>query len=213
MIHISIQNKPLLLVDKITFDVNEYLHRPTTIFLDSLNPSAVRTMLKEMENPRFYHGVFLHPNLNELFDAFKAELNVIVAAGGLVHTPENEVLLIRRLSRWDLPKGKLNEGENLEECALREIEEETGATGLNIERPLQITYHTYHQHGKNNLKESHWFLIKAKEKTALTPQTEEDIENCRWVPLNEIDQYMGEAFPTIVSVLKEGISLLQPETK
>jgi 8-oxo-dGTP pyrophosphatase MutT (NUDIX family) len=213
MIHISVQNKPLLLVDKITFEVDEYLHRPTTIFLDELNPSAVQTMLQELEDARFYYGVFLHHNLEDLLNAFKAELNVIVAAGGLVHTLQNELLLICRLRRWDLPKGKLDEGENLEECALREIEEETGAKGLSIEQPLQTTYHTYYQNGKNNLKESHWYLIKAKEKTPLKPQIEEDIEECRWVPINEIETYLDGAFPTIAAVLKEGLQILQPAVK
>lgn len=213
MIHISVQNKPLLLVDKITFEVDKYLHRPTTIYLDELNPPAVKTMLQELEDPRFYYGVFLHHNLEEMLAAFKAELNVIVAAGGLVHTPQNELLLICRLGRWDLPKGKLDKGENLEACALREIEEETGATGLLIEQPLQTTYHTYHQNGKNNLKESHWFLMRAEETTPLKPQTEEDIEECRWVPMGEVETYLSGAFPTIATVLKEGIQLLQPSVK
>lgn len=213
MIHISVQNKKLLLVDKITFEVDEYLHRPNTIFMEELNPAAVRTILQELEKRRFDYGIFLHHNLSELLEAFKAELNVIVAAGGLVYTPQYELLLICRLRRWDLPKGKLDEGENLEECALREIEEETGVTGLTIEQPLQVTYHTYHQNGKNNLKESHWYLIKAKEKTSLKPQTEEDIEECRWVPIDEIKTYTSGAFPTIASVLEEGIHLLQPEVK
>jgi 8-oxo-dGTP pyrophosphatase MutT (NUDIX family) len=213
MIQISVQNKLLLLVDKITFEVNEYLQRPNTMFMEELNPSAVRTMLQELEKRRFDYGVFLHHNLDELLAAFKAELKVIVAAGGLVHTPQNELLLICRLRRWDLPKGKLDEGENLQECALREIEEETGAKGLVIEHPLQITYHTYYQNGENILKESHWFLIKANEKTQLMPQTEEDIEECLWVPINKIEAYIYGAFPTIASVLKEGIQILQPAVR
>jgi 8-oxo-dGTP pyrophosphatase MutT (NUDIX family) len=209
MLHISIQNKPLFLVDKITFEVDDYLHRPTTIFLDELNPAAVKTILQEMENDRFYAGVFLHHNLNELLNAFKEQLNVVPAAGGLVYTPQNDILLIHRLGRWDLPKGKLDDGETLEECAIREIEEETGANGLSIVQPLQVTYHTYHQKGKNNLKESHWFLIKAEEKTKLTPQTEEDVQQCIWVPISDIQPYVDGSFPTIAQVLKQGVSLLQ----
>lgn len=213
MLHISVQNKPILLVDRITHEVDEYLHRPTTIFMDDLNPPAVRTMLQEMEGSRFDTGVFLYHNLNDLLDAFKKQLNVVVAAGGLVHTPENDLLLILRQRRWDLPKGKLDEGESLEECALREIEEETGGTGLTIEQPLQVTYHTYHQNGKNNLKESHWFLIKAAEKTPLKPQTEEDIEQCVWVPVSEVQPYIDGAFPTIAAVLKVGIEQLKSAVK
>ncbi len=38
----------------------------------------------------------------------------------------DEILMIFRRGKWDLPKGKLDKGESLEACALREVEEETG---------------------------------------------------------------------------------------
>ncbi len=213
MIEISVQNKPLLLAEKITPAVEELLHRPTTLFIDEHNGAAVRTMLQGLEDPRFYAGVLLYPDSNDLLAAVKKELDVVVAAGGLVYTPGHDLLLIHRLRRWDLPKGKLDEGESLEACALREIEEETGATHLSIDRPLQVTYHTYHRQGRHHLKESHWFLVKAAEKSELKPQTEEDIEECRWVPATEVQPYIDAAFPTIVQVLREGIGLLPPKAK
>ncbi|WP_121355927.1 NUDIX hydrolase [Flavisolibacter nicotianae] len=209
MARIYIHNKPLFLVDHISKEVEEYLHRPETIFIDDFNAAAVKTMLHELEQPQFYTGVFLHNNVDALLAAFKEQLNVIIAAGGLVHTAENDVLLIHRLGHWDLPKGKLDEGESLEACALREIEEETGAYGLAIEQPLQTTYHTYRQNGKNNLKESHWYLVKAVEKTPLTPQTAEDVAQCLWVPLADVPRYIDGAYASVAAVLKEGIRLLQ----
>ena len=63
MVKIYIQNKPLLLVDKIDRETEDYLHRPDTIFIDELNPSAVKTMLHELEQSKFYTGVFLHANV------------------------------------------------------------------------------------------------------------------------------------------------------
>ena len=213
MTTIYIQNKPLFLVDKIGREVDDYLHRPDTIYIDELNAAAVKTMLHEMEQPRFYQGVFLHHNPTDLLNAFKEQLNVIVAAGGLVYTRDNELLLIHRLGHWDLPKGKLDEGESLEECAIREIEEETGAKDLAIQQPLLTTYHTYHQKGKNNLKESHWFLVKAAKKTDLTPQTDEDIAQSIWVSLQDIQPYIDGAYPSVADVLKKGIEFLQHKTK
>lgn len=213
MATIYIQNKPLYLAGKIGPDIEDYLHRRETIFIDELTPAAVKTMLHEMEQPEFYQGVFLHPDPDELLAAFKDQLNVIVAAGGLVHTPQDDLLLIRRLGRWDLPKGKLDEGESLEACALREIREETGAEGLSMEKPLLVTYHTYHQKGKNNLKESHWYLIKAAEKTPLTPQTEEDVTDCVWVPIADVQPYIDGAFASIADVLKEGVKVLNKGSK
>jgi 8-oxo-dGTP pyrophosphatase MutT (NUDIX family) len=213
MVTIYIQNKPLYLVNRIGSEVEDYLHRRETIFIDELNTAAVKTMLHEMEQPEFYQGVFLHPNVDELLAAFKEQLNVIIAAGGLVHTLQNDLLLIHRLGRWDLPKGKLDEGENIEDCALREIKEETGADGLAIEQPLLITYHTYHQKGKNNLKESHWYLIKAAERSPLTPQTEEDVTECIWVPIADIQPYIDGAFASIADVLNAGVKILNNGSK
>lgn len=213
MVKIYVQNKPIYLVNAIDKETEDYLHRPETLFIDELNPSAVKTMLYEMEQPRFYQGVFLHPDVNGLLAAFKDQLNVVVAAGGLVYTQDLDLLLIHRLGRWDLPKGKLDEGESLEECALREIEEETGAKGLSLQQPMQVTYHTYHQKGRNNLKESHWFLIKAAEKSVLTPQTEEDVEQCIWAPITEISGYIDGAFASVADVLREGEKLLRNGAK
>jgi ADP-ribose pyrophosphatase YjhB (NUDIX family) len=213
MVKIYIQNKTLFLVDKINQEVDDYLHRRETIFIDELNMPAVRTMLQQMEQPEVYTGVFLHPKLSELLTAFKEQLQVIIAAGGLVYTPEKELLLIHRLGKWDLPKGKLDSEETLEACALREINEETGAEQLSVEKPLLTTYHTYHQHGKNILKESHWYLVKAAKKTALKPQTEEDITQCIWVPMAEVEDYVDGAFAAIADVLKAGIALLDSEAK
>lgn len=206
---IYVQNKPLFLVDRITPEVEDYLHRPDTIFIDELNEASVKTMLHEMEKPQFYQGVFLHPDEAKVVEGFREQLHVIVAAGGLVYTPANELLLIHRLGHWDLPKGKLDEGETIEACAVREIEEETRAKNLTLEKPLLTTYHTYRQWGKHNLKESHWFLVKAAKKTALTPQTSEDISQSIWVPMKEIANYLTEAYPSVRDVLEKGISMLQ----
>jgi 8-oxo-dGTP pyrophosphatase MutT (NUDIX family) len=131
-----------------------------------------------------------------------------VASGGLVHTKDNETLLIFRKGKWDLPKGKLDEGEDLEACALREIVEETGAANLKVEQPLYISYHTYHEKEAHILKESHWFLIKTNKKSILHPQTEEDIERCEWVPLDKLPGYMNNMHASIIDVVNAGIKLL-----
>lgn len=210
---IYIQNKPLYLVDKLNPEIEEYLHRPDTIFIDELNTAAVKTALQEMEHPQFYQGIFLHPDPIRVLEAFKAQMIVIVAAGGLVYTPDNQLLLIHRLGHWDLPKGKLDKGETLEECALREIGEETGAQNLTLEQPLLTTYHTYYERGKNSLKESHWFLVKAPAKVVLTPQASEDIAQCVWVPLQDLPSYATGVYPSVVDVWEKGSAILMAKAK
>lgn len=208
MIKIYVRNKPLFLTDAVTPEIDDYLHRPDTVFIDEFNKAAVKTMLHELDQPAIYQGVFLHADVQEVLEAFKGQLKVIVAAGGLVYTKERDVLLIHRRGRWDLPKGKLDEGEDIQTCALREINEETGAENLTIEQPLQVTYHTYMEKGEHLLKESHWYLVAAAEKSALKPQTEEDIAQCIWVPVGELSPYIGGAFGSVADVLQQGIELL-----
>jgi 8-oxo-dGTP pyrophosphatase MutT (NUDIX family) len=203
MIKLFVHNKPLFLVDKIEGEVEDYMHRQSTIFLDELNSHAIRTMLYELEQPDYYAGVLLHKNVNKSLAAFKSHLNLIVAAGGLVQTKQNEFLLIFRKGKWDLPKGKLDEGEDLETCAMREIEEETGATGMKMEKPLHITYHTYYEKEKHILKESHWYLVKASKKSPLKPQTEEDIEKCEWVSVDNLSRLMSNMHASIIDVIQK----------
>ena len=209
MVKIYVHNKPLFLVDRITGEVKEYVHRPDSLFIDELNSSSVKTMLQQLEQADFYAGILLHPNLNELLEVFSSKFTVIQAAGGLAYTKTKDILLIFRKGKWDLPKGKLDDGEDMESCALREIKEETGADDLQIEKPLQVTYHTYYEGEKHILKESHWFLIKAKKRSTLTPQTEEDIEKCEWVTLETLHTYTSNMHASIIDVTNTALKLLK----
>lgn len=204
MFKIYVQNKPLFLTDKISDEIKAYLHRPQTVFMDELSFANLDYILQQMENDSTHAGVFQHSGTNELLQAFKAHLTVFQAAGGLVYTPDRELLLIFRRGKWDLPKGKLDEGEDLEACALRELEEETGLSTATMVQPISVTYHTYHERGKHILKESHWYLMRSEKAEPLTPQTEEDIEKCEWVSLKNLPLYTTNMHASIIDVVTEG---------
>ena len=205
---IYFNNKPLFLTDKVSKDIEEYLHHEDTVFIDDFNIHTVKAMIHEMESQKIHAGVFLHNNVDEALNTFKKKLVCIKAAGGLVHTDEDDLLLIFRKGKWDLPKGKLDDKEDLETCAIREIKEETGLHAVQHEKPLTITYHTYHEDGKHILKESHWFLMKAEKQTVLIPQVKEDIEKCEWVAIDQLAPYMENSHASILDVLKEGVKAL-----
>ncbi|HEU4608387.1 MAG TPA: NUDIX domain-containing protein, partial [Chitinophagaceae bacterium] len=138
--------------------------------------------------------------LEELQHALWKKFLLVKAAGGLVLNEKEEVLLIFRRGKWDMPKGKLDPGESLDFCALREVEEETGLGNLQLKEHLITTYHTYDESGKHILKESHWYRIHAKGEQVLTPQTEEEITEVRWVPPKQLKNYQLETFPSIIQV-------------
>ncbi len=200
-------NKPLYLTDQITKDLDNLLHRPDTIFIDELTSHAVRTIIYEMDQPEIYRGIFLYSDTQKALDAFKSEMNLVQAAGGFICTPENKILLIFRRGKWDLPKGKLDEGEDLETCAIREIREETGLNKFHVERKLCITYHTYYERGKHILKETHWYFMNADGDQKLMPQHEEDIEKCEWADYGNISYYLENTHASIADVIKEGKAL------
>lgn len=127
------------------------------------------------------------------------EMKVIVAGGGLLLNEHHELLMIFRRGYWDLPKGKLDDGETIEACALREVEEETGVGNLLSGGLLGITRHQYFDPyiKEEVIKETHWYAMNVMGRPALIPQTEEDITDIRWVPLQEVPALLENSFDTI----------------
>ena len=129
-------------------------------------------------------------------------LPIIIAAGGLVQNSKGEILLIYRRGFWDLPKGKLDPGELIPECAVREVQEETGIQTLDLGPFICNTTHTYFDKWLNQdvEKHTHWYAMLSLENETLVPQTEEDIEKIEWVPMEQLHQYLLETYPTIRTV-------------
>jgi 8-oxo-dGTP pyrophosphatase MutT (NUDIX family) len=132
------------------------------------------------------------------------ELPIIIAAGGLVQNSKGEFLLIYRRSFWDLPKGKLDAGELIPECAVREVQEETGIQTLELGPFICTTTHHYFDKwlNKDVVKHTHWYIMLSLENETLVPQTEEDIEKIEWVPREQLPQYLLQTYPTIRSVFE-----------
>lgn len=205
-VKIYFSDKPLFLCDNIDETIEPYVHHDDAVFIDELNPHTIKAMIHEMELAKIHAGVFFHPSLDELKKAFFKKFTLVQAAGGLVRNENDEILLIFRRGKWDLPKGKLDKGESLEECAVREVEEETGLKKIKLVAPLLITYHTYHEGTRFILKESHWYTMKTKNDQQLTPQTEEDILEIKWAADKELKAYLKNTFPSIVDVLQTGLT-------
>ncbi|MBT9485102.1 MAG: hypothetical protein A2546_02730 [Sphingobacteriia bacterium RIFOXYD2_FULL_35_12] len=131
------------------------------------------------------------------------QLRIIQAGGGLVLNEQNELLFIFRRGSWDLPKGKVDSGETIEACALREVEEETGVGNLTLVDFVGITQHQYFDPylQEEVIKESHWYIMTVKGVPALIPQTEEDITDIKWVPLAEVNALIANAYASIKEII------------
>jgi 8-oxo-dGTP pyrophosphatase MutT (NUDIX family) len=129
----------------------------------------------------------------------------IIAAGGLVTNPKGEILWIFRRGFWDLPKGKLDEGETIQSCAVREVEEETGINNIQLHQMLCFTNHTYFDKYLNEevIKRSYWFHMTISDLQEGIPQSAEDIEKIEWVSLDKARHCLDHTYPTILEVIEK----------
>lgn len=128
---------------------------------------------------RFDAITLFYPDFEKMKSDFQSLFQIIVAAGGCVFNSKGELLVIYRRKSWDLPKGKIDEGETPQIAAVREVQEETGVLNLSVSYEITQTWHTYRQK-KRILKHTYWYEMTTSD-VNLIPQLEEDIEEARWV--------------------------------
>lgn len=155
------------------------------------------------------HVVLFHPDVDKMKEDFLQQFVCIEAAGGVVLNEKEEVLLIHRRGSWDLPKGKIDDGETVEDAAVREVEEETGIGPVKLGSKIympdlsnEATYHSYPYKGQMALKVSYWFLMKYQGQKLPVPQTEEDIEAVLWVKPSDLHQYYTNMYGSVRDILE-----------
>ena len=145
--------------------------------------------------------VIFSENVDRLIQLFESLFVIIKAAGGLVLNEKKEMLFIRRLDKWDLPKGKLEEGEEIPGCAVREVEEECGITNVRLNNEAGITKHTYILKGVPILKYTYWFHMEYGKDEEVVPQTEEGITEVKWIAKTDFDMVRADTSPSIKDLL------------
>ena len=123
-IKIYFDDKPVYLCNEIDPEIQEILHHPEAIFIDEISSPAIKSLLHEIKKETFHAGVLIHSNLEELKKVFFKQFDTIEAAGGIVQNDQDQILFIFRLNKWDLPKGKVEKGENFEQELILRMQEE-----------------------------------------------------------------------------------------
>jgi 8-oxo-dGTP pyrophosphatase MutT (NUDIX family) len=202
-IKIYFNSKPLFLCNDIDQEIAPYVHHDDAVFIDEFSTPAINSMIHEMKLEKIHAGILYHKDLQALKKAVFKKFTLIQAAGGLVLDPSKNILFIFRKGKWDLPKGKLDPGEPIDECALREVREETGLKEVKLTKkePLQMTYHTYDENGKHILKETYWYQMHAKAGQSVQPQQEEQITEIKWISQKDVEPYLKKSFPLIKDVV------------
>lgn len=129
-------------------------------------------------------------------------MKIIEAGGGVLYRRKNhqtEILLIKRNGVWDLPKGKLEPGERIDECAAREVSEEVGIPLPDINSFLCETFHEYVEGEEKVGKKTYWYSMTMRRESVPVPQTEEGITGVLWVDIPSAKEMVG--FKNLIKVL------------
>ncbi|MCA5003665.1 NUDIX hydrolase [Sphingobacterium bovistauri] len=147
--------------------------------------------------------LFVHQDIQSIFKKLLLEVKIIYAAGGLVQNGDGDYLFIHRLGKWDLPKGKVDEGEKMREAAVREVEEECGIKVDYLGDKVATTYHTYIMRGKFVLKQTKWYNMGVNKIPKLIPQAEEDITEAVWLNKKDLKNVEENTYPLIQDILSK----------
>lgn len=161
----------------------------------------VRYLDQVKKTPR---KVLILGNVESIYDRFHESLKNITAGGGAVFNEKGQILLIKRLGYWDLPKGKMekDEDKSIRNTAIREVEEECNLHDVKIVSDLIDTYHIYEYKDRFAIKRTVWFKMFCYDHAMAAPQVEEQIEAVKWMDFDNLVIDMLHTYPAIREVLR-----------
>ncbi|RIV67503.1 NUDIX hydrolase [Flagellimonas aequoris] len=195
MYEVFVNESPLILTNERPENTNGNLF--------SLDGDSIMEAIHLLSKKKLKKAYLYHPDGNKILKLFMHKIPVIVAGGGFVVNEKGKVLFIKRNGKWDLPKGKVDKGETIESAAIREVEEETGVTGLKIERFLRTTYHVFKRNGEYWLKQTHWFLMSTDYTGKLVAEKAEGIEKVKWKGPIKTQKAIKNSYKNIEILFKE----------
>ncbi|MBT8266056.1 MAG: NUDIX domain-containing protein [Bacteroidia bacterium] len=182
-------DKPIILTTKV---------EPETDFKNfPLKGCKISKIMKVLSRPNISSVRLIGKNENKLLKKFLKLMPNVIAGGGKVYNAKGDILFIYRNNKWDLPKGKAEGNETIDKTALREVEEETGITSLEIIKPLEMTYHIFKRNGRYKIKVTYWFEMKTNYNGKLVPQTKEGITKVKWLNPNQTEEALKNSYANI----------------
>ncbi len=162
----------------------------------------LRNIVRKLNNSSLEKVYLVHKNEEKLLKKFLKKAPNVIAGGGKVYNTKGKVLFIFRNGKWDLPKGKIEKGESIEETAVREVEEETGVKRLKIVKPLETTYHIFKRRGRYRIKITYWFEMQTKFEGKLYPQEKEGITKVKWLGKKKTQKALQNSYSNIKILMK-----------
>ena len=184
-------------------EVNALKNLSGTVVITNVDTEKVLSFLRELFENQYEDVSFriLLEDYNEAKSRVKEKFKIIDAAGGVVVNDKKELLLIYRLKKWDLPKGKLDKGESFKTAAVREVEEETRVK-VKLGKAITTTWHTYTIKDRPILKRSKWYKMKCLDDADMKPQKVENIEKVVWMTDEEASTALKKSYRSIRYVME-----------
>jgi len=194
-------NKPLILTNDAGSYKKEHHSAGGFLTLTGAFPRNFRIAFEYLSSPRSLGTIIEDISPELLLKGIHQLYKPIDAAGGVVENEKGQILMIHRRGRWDLPKGKRDEDELMDHCALREVSEETGLHQIELKNKICDTYHIYAQYGQRLLKTTSWYAMSGKSEEPLLPQAEEAITEARWISPADLGPIVFKSYEAIREVL------------
>jgi 8-oxo-dGTP pyrophosphatase MutT (NUDIX family) len=196
---IFIRNKPLIIASSAE-GLNSLQYKQ----LQELSAKQTENIFYNMNDYSVYNGLlFIHENPEDKLNELRSNMKLIQAAGGLVWNENDELLMIYRRGKWDLPKGKIEEDETLETAAVREVEEECGIADIELLKPFTTSYYVYEDNNDLVLKETFWYEMLSKHVGEMQPQEIEGITEVVWVPKHKLSVKLSNSYPSIIEIVEK----------
>lgn len=169
--------------------VNEKHFETLLGYLNSKVPTNVLSLLLSVED------------FEAIKDYLETKFKIVKAAGGLVRK-KDKFLMIYRLKKWDLPKGKKEKNEKYKQTAVREVEEECNIS-VKLGAKICTTWHTYTMNKHAMLKKTKWYVMDSTDDSRMKPALEEDIEETRWMNPKEVYHALEHSYKSIQYVFEQ----------
>ena len=164
-------------------------------FLDSKVPTNLLSLFLSVNN---YQGIK---------DFLRKKFKVIKAAGGLVRKKE-KFLMIYRMKKWDLPKGKREKDETNSKAAVREVGEECNIS-VRVGSKICTTWHTYTMNKRAMIKKTRWYIMDLVDDSKMRPDLSEDIEEVRWMSGKEVYHALEHSYKSIRYVFEQYYEMIE----
>lgn len=198
---IYINDKPLILTTSAKAYIEKHTGADSYRELEGANKANFKEAVRLLDKVNIKGVLIEDPSAEELQKVLYSIYKPVYAGGGVVLNEQGAVLLIYRRGKWDLPKGKQDDGEDIEACSLREVVEETGLKKVKLGDKICDTYHVYTQNNKNLLKCTAWYKMEGTVKDNPVPQEDEGIEEVKWVEEQDLAPLVYRSYAAIREVL------------